>query len=80
MNTLQLIANNAEMAGAMAHNLPSPCVSICQMDAANGLCTGCLRTLEEIAIWGQLDDIGKRVIWRYIAARAAHALALEQNL
>lgn len=80
MNNLQLIANNAAMAGAMAHNLPSPCVSVCQMNAANGLCTGCLRTLEEIAIWGQLDDTGKRAIWRSIAARAAHALAPEQNL
>ncbi|MDP2067171.1 MAG: DUF1289 domain-containing protein [Burkholderiaceae bacterium] len=78
MNTLQLIANNAALAGVMAHNLPSPCVSICQMHAATGLCTGCLRTLEEISIWGQLDDTGKRVIWRDIAARAAHALAMEK--
>ena len=27
----------------------SPCINICKMDAANGLCTGCWRTLDEIA-------------------------------
>ena len=26
---------------------PSPCVNICQMDAATGWCAGCLRTLDE---------------------------------
>ena len=28
----------------------SPCIKICTLDAA-GLCTGCLRTLAEIASW-----------------------------
>lgn len=78
MNALQLIANNAEIAGAMALNLPSPCVSICQMDVATGLCSGCLRTLGEIATWGQLDDPEKRVVWREIGLRAARALAMEK--
>ena len=67
------------MAGIMANNFPSPCVSVCQMNAASGLCSGCMRTLEEIAMWGQLDDPEKRVIWREIGLRAAHALATEQN-
>jgi predicted Fe-S protein YdhL (DUF1289 family) len=25
----------------------------------NGLCTGCFRTLEEIATWGAMDDYGR---------------------
>jgi uncharacterized protein len=29
----------------------SPCVGVCVMDAASGLCEGCLRTLDEIALW-----------------------------
>jgi predicted Fe-S protein YdhL (DUF1289 family) len=29
----------------------SPCVNICKMDAATGLCRGCARTIDEIAGW-----------------------------
>ena len=32
-----------------AADVPSPCVSVCRMDARRGLCIGCCRTLEEIA-------------------------------
>ena len=39
----------------------SPCVSLCRMDADSGWCLGCLRTLDEIALWGSLDDAGVRV-------------------
>jgi len=31
--------------------IASPCIDICKIDAA-GLCTGCARTLDEIARWG----------------------------
>ena len=34
----------------------SPCINICQMDAATGWCAGCLRTLDEIARWSALDE------------------------
>ena len=40
----------------------SPCVSLCRMDADSGWCLGCLRTLDEIALWGSLDDAGKREV------------------
>lgn len=42
--------------------VPSPCVSVCAMDAASGLCTGCLRTLDEIAAWSVMDDDAKRAV------------------
>jgi predicted Fe-S protein YdhL (DUF1289 family) len=29
---------------------PSPCINVCSLDA-HGLCTGCLRTGDEIARW-----------------------------
>jgi len=29
---------------------PSPCINVCSLDA-RGLCTGCLRTGDEIARW-----------------------------
>ena len=36
--------------------LPSPCISVCQMDDLSGLCVGCYRTRAEIATWGSMDQ------------------------
>jgi hypothetical protein len=47
----------------------SPCINICQMDAATGWCSGCLRTLDEIAWWSQLDDDSKRAVWQELSRR-----------
>lgn len=30
----------------------SPCISVCQLDSASGLCLGCWRTRDEIRDWG----------------------------
>ncbi|MGI9024964.1 MAG: DUF1289 domain-containing protein [Burkholderiaceae bacterium] len=58
--------------------VPSPCISICKMDAscgtseeraAGGLCTGCLRTLDEIIEWGRATPDRKRAIWASIESR-----------
>jgi predicted Fe-S protein YdhL (DUF1289 family) len=51
--------------------LPSPCTQVCTMDPATGLCAGCLRTLDEIAAWGRLDEAGKRHVWERLALRRA---------
>jgi uncharacterized protein len=47
----------------------SPCIGICRMNEAAGLCDGCLRTIDEIAAWSTLDDDAKRAVWRAIEAR-----------
>jgi hypothetical protein len=39
------------------------------MDEASGLCTGCLRTLDEIALWSVLDEEDKRAVWASLAQR-----------
>ena len=49
----------------------SPCISVCHMDEATGLCAGCLRTIDEIAAWSVLDDEQRRQVWEAIAARRA---------
>jgi hypothetical protein len=49
--------------------VPSPCVSICQMDADQVLCMGCLRTLDELRAWSTLDAAGKRAVWQRIETR-----------
>lgn len=35
--------------------ISTPCVQVCVVDGASGLCLGCLRTLPEIAGWGRLE-------------------------
>lgn len=49
--------------------VPSPCISVCRMDAASGWCEGCLRTLDEIAAWSVLDDDQKRAVWSLLPQR-----------
>ena len=49
--------------------VPSPCVSICELDVARSRCKGCYRTLQEIAAWGALDDAEKRAVWALIESR-----------
>ncbi len=67
----QSLAARARRVLAAEGPAPSPCVSICQMDAASGLCAGCLRSLHEIGAWSSLDDAGRRDVWSRIAERAA---------
>jgi hypothetical protein len=64
------LARRAAAARALPADLPSPCISICRMDAANGFCEGCLRTIAEIAAWSRIGDSEKRCIWRAIELRA----------
>jgi len=41
------------------------------MDSSTGLCVGCLRTLDEIAAWGVLDDDARRDVLQAIGVRRA---------
>lgn len=47
----------------------SPCISICQMSLKTGLCTGCLRTIDEIANWSILEDDEKLHILKLVEVR-----------
>ena len=40
----------------------SPCVSVCVMNDATGLCRGCYRTLDEIARWSVMSDREKTAV------------------
>lgn len=65
----------AAIAKVTAEDVPSPCISVCRMNADSGLCEGCLRTLDEIARWSRMDDAGKRAIWSLIETRIEETLA-----
>lgn len=75
MSTIDLIACRAQLARAAGQNVPSPCVSVCRMSAASGLCEGCLRTLDEIRAWSGLADEGKRRVWGLVEQRAGRVPA-----
>ena len=49
--------------------VPSPCISVCVIDERTGLCTGCQRTLDEIAAWSVLDAKGKLAVLAALPAR-----------
>jgi predicted Fe-S protein YdhL (DUF1289 family) len=60
-------------------SVKSPCIDVCRMDAAGGLCEGCLRTLDEIAGWAAAPDEQKRLILAAIAQRRAFPPPLEKG-
>ncbi|MEI7785765.1 MAG: YbaK/EbsC family protein [Betaproteobacteria bacterium] len=66
-----LRARAACVQAAPAGDPPSPCISVCRMDEASGLCVGCLRSLDEIAAWSSLSPPARRGVWQAIAERAA---------
>lgn len=53
--------------GGGALPVASPCINVCKMEV--GLCTGCFRTLDEIARWANVGDDGKRLILVAVAQR-----------
>jgi len=55
----------------MEDGIRSPCINLCRLDPATGWCEGCLRTLDEITGWSELDDEAKRAVWQRIARRRA---------
>ena len=50
-------------------NIPSPCVSSCGIDTTTGLCQGCYRTADEIAVWGRLNNEVKMQVVKQLHIR-----------
>ena len=71
MIATKLIAYRAILVRAMAENVPSPCMSVCRMDAARILCEGCWRTIDEIRLWSSCSDAEKKAVWSLIEQRVA---------
>ena len=53
--------------------VPSPCISVCQMDALNEVCLGCYRTRAEIAKWGSMDQGDQILLLDILRERRAKA-------
>lgn len=42
--------------------IESPCVKVCLIHPATRLCTGCARSIDEIAAWSRLSPEARRAI------------------
>jgi predicted Fe-S protein YdhL (DUF1289 family) len=49
--------------------IETPCIKVCVIDPANGLCKGCGRSLDEIARWGSMSDAERRRIMEGLKER-----------
>lgn len=58
-------------------SIASPCVNICQMDAATGWCRGCGRTIPEIMNWSAKPLEERRAIRVALPPRMAALKASE---
>lgn len=55
---------------SMPNDPPSPCTGVCEIDQANGWCSGCNRTLDEIAAWSSAPPAFKRAVLARLTERA----------
>lgn len=47
----------------------SPCIKICVIHQEARLCTGCLRSIEEITVWSRLSPEARRAIMDELPSR-----------
>jgi predicted Fe-S protein YdhL (DUF1289 family) len=52
-------------------SIATPCVKVCIVDGASGLCLGCWRTLSEIGGWSGLSDAERERIMAELPGREA---------
>ncbi|MDJ0629203.1 MAG: DUF1289 domain-containing protein [Rhodobacter sp.] len=50
--------------------IESPCVRICVVHPEARLCTGCLRSIDEIARWSRMTPAERRMVMADLPARA----------
>tara|TARA_R110002051_G_scaffold14460_7_gene46877 strand:+ start:606 stop:845 length:240 start_codon:yes stop_codon:yes gene_type:complete len=49
----------------------SPCIKICVIHAESRLCTGCLRSIDEIAAWSRMSPEVRRAVMEELPNRAS---------
>jgi predicted Fe-S protein YdhL (DUF1289 family) len=57
--------------------METPCVNVCVIEAASGLCAGCGRSLEEISRWATMTDTERHRIVQSLPGRRRQAGAAE---
>ncbi|GAA0301570.1 DUF1289 domain-containing protein [Rhodovulum strictum] len=49
--------------------IETPCIQVCVVDRASRLCTGCLRSIDEIAAWTRMSPEDRRRVMAELPAR-----------
>lgn len=60
--------------------IATPCVKVCAVDGATGVCLGCRRTLPEIAGWSRLSDEERATIMAALPHRPDPMASLTASL
>ncbi len=50
-------------------SVETPCIKVCRINEATQLCTGCGRSLAEIAAWGTMTNAQRRAIMAELPRR-----------
>lgn len=50
--------------------IESPCVKICVVHPESRLCTGCLRTIDEIGAWSRMSPEARSAVMAELPSRA----------
>jgi uncharacterized protein len=50
--------------------IESPCVKICVIHPVERICAGCLRTIDEIAVWSRLSAAERTAVMAELPGRA----------
>lgn len=49
----------------------SPCIKVCVIQPEARLCTGCLRTIDEITVWSRMTPEARRTVMAELPLRTA---------
>jgi predicted Fe-S protein YdhL (DUF1289 family) len=50
-------------------DIESPCIGVCTINEASGLCSGCYRTIQEISEWWDMTNLQRSQIMTQIVDR-----------
>ncbi len=50
--------------------IESPCIKVCVIHPAERLCTGCLRSIDEITNWSRMTPMARRAVMEDLSSRA----------
>jgi predicted Fe-S protein YdhL (DUF1289 family) len=50
--------------------IESPCIKICVIHPASRLCTGCLRSIDEIGAWSRMSAEARQTVMQELPSRA----------
>ncbi|WP_199258533.1 DUF1289 domain-containing protein [Paracoccus binzhouensis] len=53
----------------------TPCIKVCRIDADSRLCTGCWRSLDEIAAWGGMTEAERLAVMAGLPERRARLIS-----